>query len=61
MPLILNAALPIHWAVAGGGIAAVTLALLLLRNRRLGISGGLDDICSVILERPYFTQEFVRS
>jgi uncharacterized membrane protein YedE/YeeE len=61
MPLILNSALPIHWAVAGGAIAAVTLTLLLFGNRRLGISGGLDDICSLMIERPYFTQAFVRS
>jgi hypothetical protein len=61
MPLILNAAPPIHWALAGGAIAAVTLTLLFLRNRRLGVSGGLDDICSVIIARPYFTQEFIRS
>jgi uncharacterized protein len=61
MPLILHSALPIHWAVAGGAIAAVTLALLFFRNRRLGVSGGLDDICSLMIERPYFTQAFVRS
>jgi uncharacterized membrane protein YedE/YeeE len=48
-------------AVAGGAIAAVTLALLFFGNRRLGVSGGLDDICSLMIERPYFTQAFVRS
>jgi uncharacterized membrane protein YedE/YeeE len=61
MPLILNSAIPIHWAVAGAVIAAVTLTLLFFRNRRLGVSGGLDDVCSLVLERPYFTQAFVRS
>jgi uncharacterized membrane protein YedE/YeeE len=61
MPLILNGALPLHWAVAGAAIAAVTLTLLFFRNRRLGISGGLDDVCSLLIERPYFTQAVVRS
>jgi uncharacterized protein len=61
MPLILSGAYPIHWAVAGGAIAAVTLCLLFFGNRRLGISGGLDDICSLILERPYFAQAAVHA
>jgi uncharacterized membrane protein YedE/YeeE len=61
MPLILNAAPPLHWAVAGGAIAVVTLTLLYVRNRRLGISGGLDDVCSLVLERPYFAQGSVRA
>jgi len=54
MPLILNHALPLHWAVAGAGIAAVTLCLLFVANRRLGISGGFEDVCSLLLSRPYF-------
>ena len=37
MPLILNGASPLHWAVAGAAIAAITLCLLLVGNRRLGI------------------------
>jgi uncharacterized membrane protein YedE/YeeE len=61
MPLILNAAPPIHWALAGGTIALVTLGLLFFRNRRLGISGGLDDICSLVLARPYFAQQSIRA
>jgi uncharacterized membrane protein YedE/YeeE len=61
MPLILDGTLPIHWAVAGAAIAAVTLCLLFFRNRRLGISGGLDDVCSLILERPYFAQPAVQA
>lgn len=60
-PLILNDATPIHWAVASGVIAAVTLSLLLVGNRRLGVSGGLDDICSLVLSRPYFGQASVRA
>jgi uncharacterized protein len=61
MPLILNAAAPLNWALAGGAIALVTLGLLFFRNRRLGISGGLDDICSLVLEQPYFAQPSIRS
>jgi uncharacterized membrane protein YedE/YeeE len=44
-----------HPAVAGAVIAAITLALLYFGNRRLGVSGGLDDLCGVVLSRqPYF-------
>jgi uncharacterized membrane protein YedE/YeeE len=61
MHLILNDLVPLHWAVAGAGISAVTLALLLLSNRRLGISSGLEDICSLVLEQPYFQRSAVTS
>lgn len=59
MPLLLHGTLPMHWAVAGVGIAAVTLTLLLLTNKRLGVSGGLDDVCSVVLDGPYFRRKAV--
>ena len=61
MPLILNDLTPIHWAVAGAGIAAVTLCLLFLANRRLGISTGFEDVCSLVLRQPYFRRDAVRS
>lgn len=61
MTLLLHDMPPLHWAVAGAAIAAVTLALLFLGNRRLGISGGLDDLCSLALPGPYFRRDFVRS
>ena len=61
MRLILNHAEPIHWAVAGGGIAAVTLALLFLANRRLGISSGFEDLCSLALPIPYFQRANILS
>jgi uncharacterized membrane protein YedE/YeeE len=61
MPLILHGLAPLHWALAGAGIAAVTLALLFLANRRLGISGGLDELCSLAISTPYFQRQFVRS
>lgn len=56
MPLILHGLPPVHWALAGAVIAAVTLTLLFVANRRLGVSSGLEDICSLVLERPYFTR-----
>ena len=61
MPLILNDLQPLHWAVAGAGISAVTLCLLFVLNRRLGISTGFDDVCSLVLRQPYFRREAVRS
>jgi uncharacterized membrane protein YedE/YeeE len=57
MPLILNGLPPLHWAVAGAGIAAVTLLLLVLGNRRLGISSGFEDVCSLVLRQSYFRRE----
>lgn len=50
-----------HWAIAGVVIAAVTLALLFLANRRLGISTGLEDICSLALPLPYFQRRNLRA
>jgi uncharacterized membrane protein YedE/YeeE len=61
MPLILHGLHPIHWAVAGTAIALVTLTLLFVANRRLGVSTGLEDICSLVLERPYFRRTAVAS
>lgn len=59
MPLILHGLQPIHWALAGLVIALVTLTLLLVANRRLGVSSGLEDICSLVLEQPYFRRSAV--
>ena len=61
MNLILNDLAPIHWAAAGAGIAAVTVALLWIANRRLGISTGFEDVCSLVLSQPYFRRGAVRS
>ena len=60
MTLILNGQPPLHWAIAGAAIAATTLVLLFVANRRLGISSGLEDICSLVLKAPYFRREEVR-
>lgn len=54
MPLILTGAPPIHWAIGGASIAAITLALLFIANRRLGLSTGFEDLCSLVLRVPYF-------
>ena len=61
MVLILNGLPALHWAVAGAGISAVTLLLLFLANRRLGISTGFEDLCSLVLAQPYFRRDSVRS
>jgi uncharacterized protein len=50
---------PLHWAVAGAGIAGVTLTLLLLANRRLGLSTGFEDLCSLVLPQPYFQRRVI--
>jgi hypothetical protein len=50
-----------HWALAGAGIAAVTLLLLYLGNRRLGVSTGFEDVCSLVLQQPYFRRAGVVS
>lgn len=59
MHLILHGAPPMHWAVAGTAIAALTLALLWVTNRRLGISTGFEDLCSLVLDAPYFRRPAV--
>lgn len=59
MPLLLHNLNPLHWAVAGAGIAGVTLILLLLANRRLGFSSGFEDVCSYVLDQPYFRRDVV--
>lgn len=61
MPLILNHLMPLHWAVAGAGIAAVTLCLLFVANTRLGISTGFEDVCSLVIQHPYFNRGSLRS
>jgi hypothetical protein len=57
MRLILHDLVPMHWAIAGTAIAAVTLVLFFVLNRRLGISTGFEDVCSLVLRLPYFRRE----
>ena len=45
---------PMHWAVAGGLIGAMTLLLLVSTNQRLGISTGFESVCSLVVRAPYF-------
>jgi len=59
MPLLLHGLPPVHWALAGAALAAITLTLMLLASRRLGISTGLEDICSLVLSQPYFQRSAV--
>ena len=54
MTLILNDLPVLHWALAGLGIAGITLALLMIGSRRLSVSSGFEDICSLVLPAPYF-------
>jgi uncharacterized membrane protein YedE/YeeE len=61
MRLILHELPPMHWALAGVGIAGVTLALLLVASRRLGISTGFEDVCSLVIRVPYFRRSAVSS
>ena len=52
---------PLHWIAAGAGIAAITLALLFIANKRLGISTGFEDVCSLVVSFPYFRRSTVQS
>ena len=61
MPLIVNHLPPLHWAIAGAAVAAVTLCLLFMASRRLGLSTGFEDVCSLLLRHPYFTRDSLRS
>jgi uncharacterized membrane protein YedE/YeeE len=61
MTLILNDLTPMHWAVAGAAIAVMTLALLLVGSRRLGLSSGFEDVCSLVLSQPYFRRGEMRA
>jgi uncharacterized membrane protein YedE/YeeE len=61
MPLILNGLTPIHWAAAGAAIAGITLCLLFVANRRLGLSTGFEDVCSLVLPQPYFRRGSLRA
>lgn len=59
MNLILNDVEPIHWAFGGAAIGLLTLTLLFVGNRRLGVSSGFENICSVVVNAPYFRRESV--
>jgi uncharacterized membrane protein YedE/YeeE len=52
--LILHDLTPYHWAVAGAGVGVLTLVLLFVLRRRLGISTGFENVCSLVVRAPYF-------
>ena len=59
--LILNDLEAWPWWLGGIGIALVTLLLLALTNRRLGVSTGFEDICSLATRFPYFRRDDILS
>ena len=59
--LILNNTEPMHWALAGGAIGLLTLAMLALINRRLGISTGFESLCALGLRVPYFQRDALQA
>jgi uncharacterized membrane protein YedE/YeeE len=61
MTLLSTGAPPLHWALAGAGIGIITLVLLFTTSHRLGISGGFEDICSLVLRVPYLRRAEVLS
>ena len=42
------------WALSGAAIAAITLLLLFAANRRLGVSGGFENLCALASRQPLF-------
>lgn len=61
MNLLLTGEPPLHWALGGLGVAAVTLLLLFLSGQRLGVSSGFEDVCSLALRVPYLARDEIRS
>jgi uncharacterized membrane protein YedE/YeeE len=58
--LILNHLQPYPWAVAGLALGAITLLLLWVTNKRLGISTGFDNLCALAVQTPYFRRMEIR-
>lgn len=55
--LILNGTRAWHWAAAGAAIGVITLLLLFIANKRLGISTSFENICALGSRIPYFNRE----
>ena len=55
--LLMHNLAALHWAIAGGAIGLITLALLFLTGRRLGISTGFENVCSLVSDAPYFMRD----
>jgi len=47
----------LHWALGGAAIGAITLTMLYLTGRRLGISTGFESVCSLVSHAPYFSRK----
>lgn len=60
MTLILNDMTPIHWALGGAAVAAVAIVMLVVKNRRLGVSTGFESVCSLVVKSPYFMRKSLR-
>jgi uncharacterized protein len=58
--LITNQLEPIHWALAGALLGAITLLLLWVTNQRLGISTGFENLCSLVVNTPYLKRGEIR-
>lgn len=52
--LLLNGLTPMPWWLAGAAIGLITLVLLWTTGRRLGISGGYENLCAQVSDQPYF-------
>lgn len=50
-----------NWAVAGVAIGVITLLLLWVTNKRLGISTGFENVCGLVIRAPYFQRSDLRS
>jgi uncharacterized protein len=58
--LILNDASPWHWAAGGAAIGLITLTLLYVGNRRLGVSTGFENLCAIVVNAPYFRRSALK-
>lgn len=46
-----------HWAFGGVAIGTITLLLLFIGGKRLGISTGFEDVCAIVSTLPYFRRD----
>jgi uncharacterized protein len=58
---LLSGASAWHWATGGAVISLITIILLFVTNRRLGISGSFENLCSFVVRAPYLQRPSVAS
>lgn len=58
--LLLNDLQALHWAAGGAALGAITLLLLGVTNRVLGISTSFENLCALGSRLPYFSREELR-